>query len=77
MARVSIPTDGAAIKHHRQMAGWNSTPFAKKVGITVGYLSRLESGDRNASPAVLQRIAKALKVPMTALVKKPPTALAA
>ncbi len=77
MARVSIPTDGAAIRHHRQMAGWNSTPFAEKVGINVSYLSRLENGKRQASPAVLSRIAKALKVPMSTLVDKPKTAIAA
>ena len=67
MAKVSIPTDGAAIKHHRQMAGWNSTPFATKVGITVGYLSRLEGGTRQASPAMLKRIADELGVPMATL----------
>jgi transcriptional regulator with XRE-family HTH domain len=62
MARVSIPTNGLEIRRLRQIEGWNSTPFAKQVRISVGYLSRLESGERNASPEVLGRIAHALKV---------------
>ena len=60
--KVSIPTDGKAIRRLRQLGGHNSTPFAKEVGITVGYLSRLERGDRQASPAVLGRIARKLHV---------------
>lgn len=68
MPKVSIATDGAAIRRHRQLAGWNSTPFANHIGITVGYLSRLEGGHRHASAAMLKRIADALNVPIVDLV---------
>jgi transcriptional regulator with XRE-family HTH domain len=62
MARVSVPTNGDAIRRHRILAGWNSTPFARHAGITVSYLSKLEHGHCQASPAMLKRIADALGV---------------
>lgn len=77
MARVSIPTNGLAIRRHRQLAGWNSTPFATHVGITVGYLSKLENGHCQASPGMLKRIADALGVKVRDLAATSPPAKAA
>lgn len=57
MARESIPTDGKAIQRARQLAGYSSGPFAKRVGISQPYLASIEAGRRNASPELLRRIA--------------------
>ncbi len=44
--------------------------LAKKAAIPHGYLSELEAGDKkNPSLAVLQRLAKALGVPVTELLE--------
>jgi transcriptional regulator with XRE-family HTH domain len=66
--RVSIPTNGAAIRQHRQRAGWNCAPFARSLGINANYLSKLERGTRHASPAMLRRIADALHVTVADLI---------
>ena len=42
--------------------------FAKKVGITTWYLSRIESGHVDPSKYVLDKIAEALDVPLALLV---------
>jgi len=41
--------------------------LAKKVGVHKMTISRLERGDRQPSMALLQRLAKALGVPVTEL----------
>jgi transcriptional regulator with XRE-family HTH domain len=69
MARPSIPTNGEAIRRIRQLAGWNLTPFAAHVGVNANYLSKLELGRGNASPAMLKKIADALGVKVRDLVK--------
>ncbi len=71
MARESIPTNGPAIKHHRQMAGWASAEFAAKMGISASHLSRLESGSRRASPSMLRRISEELGVSISTLMPAP------
>lgn len=65
MPQLTLPTDGTAIRHHRQMAGWNLRPFARRAGVSHGYLSRLERDEADATPATLKKIADALglKVP--------------
>lgn len=68
MARSSIPTDGPKIRYHRQMAGWNLAPFARHVGISPGYLSKLERGT-DVPPATLKKIADALGLTVPDLVR--------
>lgn len=54
-----MPTNGAAVRYHRQVAGLTLTALAAKAGVSVGYLSKIENGT-NARPPVLKRIADAL-----------------
>ncbi len=68
MARSSIPTNGAAIRYHRQLAGWNLIPFAKHVGLSPGYLSKVERGT-DAPPATVKKIADALGLTVRDLVR--------
>lgn len=52
----------------REKKGLTQVALAKKAGITQPYLAQIESGERkNPSLATLQRLAKALRVPITKL----------
>ena len=54
------------VRRMRQRQGVSQAALAKKARISQAYLSRLESGaQKNPSVAVLQRLAKALGVPVT------------
>ncbi len=55
-----MPTDGAAIRYHRQVSGFTLTALSVRSKVSVGYLSKLENGVANARPPVLKRIAEAL-----------------
>ena len=43
--------------------------LARQAGISRGYLLRLEQGKQDPTLGVLRRLAKALKVPLTRLVR--------
>lgn len=67
MAQLSI---GARVKRVREARGLTQAGLAKKARVTQGFISQLESGVRQ-NPGVLPvlRIAKALKISITELVK--------
>jgi len=61
---------GAQIKRLRKLRGLTQVELADKLGITQAYLAQLESGVRaNPTLDLLQRIAKALKVDITKLLR--------
>ena len=53
----------------RKKKGWSRAELARRAKVSQPYLSQLESGARGKSPgvAILQRLAKALGVPVTEL----------
>jgi transcriptional regulator with XRE-family HTH domain len=54
----------------REKKGLTQDELARRVGVTKAYISLLESGTRtNPSLDVLRRLAKALGVPLTKLLK--------
>ncbi len=54
----------------REKKGLTQDELARRVGVTKAYISLLESGARtNPSLDVLRRLAKALGVPLTKLLK--------
>ncbi len=54
----------------RKAKGLTQVELAEQVGLTQSYLAELESGTKkNPSLAVLQRLAKALGVPVTKLLE--------
>jgi transcriptional regulator with XRE-family HTH domain len=56
------------IKERREELGLTREGLAKKAKVTTAYVSLLEAGKRkNPSLLVLQRLAKALGVPVTEL----------
>jgi transcriptional regulator with XRE-family HTH domain len=55
------------IKATRETRGMSQAALAKKARITREYVNRLEAGRNDPTVGVLQRIARALGVPVTEL----------
>ncbi len=66
-----MPTNGDAIRRHRELAGFSQTTFARHLNISLGHLSKLECGHKSASPPMLKRIADALDVTVRDLTPQP------
>ncbi len=67
---MAVTKLGHALKALRQERGWTTEELAKKARLTNPYISQLETGKRkNPSLAVLKRLAKALRVPVTELLE--------
>ena len=61
---------GMKIKTLREAKGWSQVELAKQARVARPYLVRLESGERkNPSLDILQRLAKALGVPVAGLLE--------
>jgi len=58
---------GGAVRAIREARGISQRQLADEVGITHGYLSHLEQDRRQASPAVIVAMARALAMPVTAI----------
>jgi transcriptional regulator with XRE-family HTH domain len=57
------------LKKARQRRKLTQAGLAEKIGVHQVTIARLESGMRHPSMRMLQRLAKALGVPMTALLE--------
>jgi transcriptional regulator with XRE-family HTH domain len=58
------------IKRLRLERGLTQVELAKRAAVTQAYVAKIESGDRaNPSLAILKHLAKALGVPVTALLE--------
>jgi XRE family transcriptional regulator of biofilm formation len=56
------------LKARREEKGLTQVELAKRAKVTQTYIAKLESGDKkNPSLEILQRLAKALGVPVTEL----------
>jgi transcriptional regulator with XRE-family HTH domain len=62
MANISAP--GANVALLRKSAGLSQHALARRAGISVSLLSKIEIGDRTLSPGVAAAIARALGVPI-------------
>ena len=58
---------GLNVRKHREERGWSQEGLAFECGLHRTYISGVERGIRNPTVVVLQKIAKALKVPPAAL----------
>lgn len=59
-----------AIKALRSARRWGLRELERRTGLTRGYLSRLERGDRGASLVTLTAIADAYDVPIADLTRE-------
>ena len=67
---MAVTKLGQMLKAVRQKQGLTTDELAKKARLTNGYISLLETGKRkNPSLAVLNRLAKSLRVPVAELLK--------
>jgi transcriptional regulator with XRE-family HTH domain len=60
---------GGRLQRARRRRALTQLALARKVGVHVITISRLERGDRQPSMALLQRLAKALGVPVARLLE--------
>jgi transcriptional regulator with XRE-family HTH domain len=60
---------GMKLKKAREAKGLSQSDLAKKAGVSRAYVFRLEAGGSDPTVGVLQRLAKALGVPVTALLE--------
>lgn len=58
---------GAAIRAIREAVGISVSALAPRSGVSQGYLSRVELGEKNPSPETLRAIASALGVSLDAI----------
>jgi transcriptional regulator with XRE-family HTH domain len=60
---------GMKLKRIRETQGLSQTALARKARVSRAYVFRLEAGGSDSTVGVLQRLAKALGVPVTALLE--------
>ena len=61
--------NGPAIRSLREKDGWRQGAFAKEVGMSQAALSNIERERRPTTMVMLNRIARALCVPVTAITR--------
>jgi transcriptional regulator with XRE-family HTH domain len=57
------------IKAERKKRGWSQQALADKAGLSRTYLARLETARQDPTLGTLEKLAKALRVPLTKLLK--------
>jgi transcriptional regulator with XRE-family HTH domain len=60
---------GMKLKKARRAKGLSRYALAKEAGVSREYITKLESGRSDPTVGMLQRLAKALGVPVTALLE--------
>lgn len=61
---MEITAFGAALRRYREERGLSQNALAKKAGVNVGSVNRLESGDRSpGGPEMVLTLAQALDLP--------------
>ena len=69
---AAIEIDPIALTVLREKDGHSKSSLAAAAGVSLGYLSDLESGRRKGNPDVIGKLAAALNVPRSMLEKKRP-----
>lgn len=59
-----------AVTYAREQAGLTRTRLAEMCGVTVSLISEIEKGTRNATPAMIRKMAAALNCPVVVLERK-------
>lgn len=57
------------LRRHRETRGWSQAEMAQRAKVSQGYIAQLEAGQKTPSLKVLQRLAKALRVPVAKLLE--------
>ena len=59
-----------AVAWAREQAGLTKSDVARQLGVSLSLISMIESGDRNATPAMIRRLAEAFNCPKVVLERK-------
>jgi transcriptional regulator with XRE-family HTH domain len=59
-----------AVTYAREKAGLTKTAVAEACGVSPSLISEIEGGTRNATPTMLDKLARALNCPRVVLVRK-------
>lgn len=70
---MGVRQNGSAIRVIRQLHGLSLRRLARDAGLTHGYLQRVETEKREASPDALDRIASAMNIPVDAVLRESPS----
>lgn len=70
LERTRRNQNGAAIRSLREKDGYSQNGLAEAAGLTQANLSLIESERRNARVATLNKIARALRVPVAAIMRE-------
>jgi transcriptional regulator with XRE-family HTH domain len=62
------------VTYARRQAGLTKTQLARACGVSLSLISEIEGGTRNATPAMLTKLASALNCPRVVLERKVSTA---
>jgi len=68
--KTPLDHEPEAVTYARKQAGLTKTRLAEMVECSVSLISEIESGDRNATPVMITRLAKALNCPRVVLERK-------
>lgn len=60
---------GINIRRIREKKGLLQSDLCKKLSLDPAYMSKVESGQKNLTLATMERLAKALEVPIEELIK--------
>jgi transcriptional regulator with XRE-family HTH domain len=70
LPKEPLDHEPAAVTYAREQAGLTKTQLAQMCGVVVSLISEIESGTRNATPAMLNKLAQALNCPRVVLERK-------
>lgn len=70
--RRPLHQEPAAVRQAREARKMTQAALAKRARVSPGYMSEIESGQRNAPPKTLGRIAAALKIDVAMLERRRP-----
>ena len=68
--KTPLDQEPAAVTYARQQAGLTKTALARRCGVSVSLISEIEAGTRNATPAMIRKLADALNCPRVVLDRK-------
>ena len=68
--KVAVKVIGGAIRELRERRGLTLEGLAANADISYQYLSGIETGKENFSIRILEKIARALELPMVALISQ-------
>ena len=69
-AKYPLDHEPEAVKYAREKAGLTQTGLAERLGVSLPLISMIEAGKRNATPAMILKLAEALNCPVVVLERK-------